>query len=656
MAIIFLLLSFLSFFGTFFVSYKEKKTVFTKLRLAFIKTSLIISFLTAVFTELLSFFGVLTPIYIKILWSAVFVISLIILIYAIKKNKESSEDIGFRKIILFFKKETLGKKIILISCLVVILSLACVSFTLNYDWDSYTYHLPKVEHWIQDKNVDFFPTNNIRQLYLAPFAEYFVLNLRLLSGNALFINFVQFFAFLNCIFLVSLIAKFFDLSPGWQLLSSALVLTLPVGLMQSATTSTDISVSFFIISFVYFGISIIKEKRLSIENIFFLSLSFSLGILTKSTFYIFALPFCLVFGFYYIKFFKLKSLYILFTLLLVFSLLNLSFLIRNYRQFGSIFGPQKTSPLYLASLNGEFGFKVMLSNSVKNIGTHLALPSDAFNGKVAEAAGVFHGIIGYPMNSMKTNWFGMEYKTIFFLGQNANGNFLHTVLFFVVLAIIFVKFRSANKLVLYYSLALVSGFLFFAFLLKWQPWQARLDLPGFVLMAPLVAYALSLVKWKKINEAVSVGLLISALGIVMIFDPIKPIFGKNSIFLKDNSAYIYNYAVAKEVETELGRYNITNTGFVLGQDAWEWEYWFLSKNRRFEYVFFPEILTKTPNFDPNFGYRALIIDNAYLAEPRMDSRIDDFIADKKDILETKDIGNSITLVIYKTEQSQIITY
>ena len=643
MAISFLILSFTLIFGIFSFSFKKKGAVFTNIRLAFVKSSLIISLLVALFTEFLSFFKILNFSSLSFLWLIIFVCSFIIFVIIFKRNNRSFKNLNFNKL-LFLKNEPLLIKITLFLALIILLVLFYTAFTINTNWDSYTYHLPRVEHWIQDANVDFFPTNNVRQLYLAPFAEYFILNLRLLSGNALFINFVQFFSMINSLILVSLIAKFFGLSRRGQLFAFILALTIPMGVMQSTTTQTDYVISFFLISFVYFGISLIKNMRLSISDILFLSTSFSLGILTKSTFYIFALPFCILFGIYYIRLFKSKSFYIIFLLILTFLIANFPFLNRNYQQFGSVFGPQKTSAYYLPNLNDEFGIKPMLSNSIKNIGMHFILPNSYYNQKITETITTFHNIIGFPLNSERTSWYGMNYQLNFSLNHDRLGNFFHIILFFISLPIIFIKRKSIRKSTIFYAISLISGFLLFSFLLKWQLWQTRLDLPLFVLMSPIIAYALSLIKWKNITNLIYISLLCFIVIILFVFDPIKPILGKKSVLLKNNASYIYNYKNAKKIESALNENNIFNVGLMLGGDSWEWEYWLLSKNRRFEYVNFNNDFLKTPNFDSTFKYSALISDQPINTQS------------DTSIKKSMSIDKTITLIIYKTPQSKLFTH
>ena len=642
MDILFLLLSFIFIFGTFLLSYEFKDAVFTNLRLAFIKSSIIVSLLVLVFTELLSFFKILTLNYLSLLWLIVFAFSFMVFITMFKKNNYSLKHLNFNKL-SFIKNESLLIKLMLFLVLIVLLSLFYIVFTINTNWDSYTYHLPRVEHWIQNKNVNFYPTNNIRQLYLAPFAEYFILNLRLLAGNALFVNFVQFFSMLNSLLLASLITKFFKLSWKGQLTAVVLALTIPMGVMQSTTTQTDYVVSFFLISFVYFGISITKKRQFSFSDIFFLSVSFSLGLLTKSTFYIFALPFCIFFGIYYIKLFKLKSFYIVFFIISTFLITNFSFLNRNYQQFGSPLGPQKTAAFYQPNLNEEFGIKPMLSNSAKNIGMHLVSPSNACNKILMGAIVKFHEIIDYPLNSTKTNWYAMPYKLNFSLSHDVIGNFFHIILFFISLLIIIFK-KSNERQILLYAFLLIFESLLFALLLVWQPWQTRLDLPFFLLATPVIAYALSSIKLKNVNILTCISLLCFIIAILFIYDPIKPIFGKKTIFSKNNSSYVYNYNTAKKIESELEKNNISSVGLILGGDSWEWEYWLVSKNRRFEYVLFNQDLIRTPNFDKDFKYQAIIADNNLWSPSQID----------KNISAILHIDKKTTLIIYKEEISTII--
>lgn len=643
MNVFFLTLSFSLIFCIFLFSSKKMGAVFTNLRLAFVKSSLVISLLVAFFTEALSFFKLLTFSYLSLLWFIVFVASLIALVFIFKKNTYSLEKLNLKKL-LFFKNEPWIIKSALLLILIILLALTYIAFTVNNNWDSYTYHLPRVEHWIQDKNVDFYPTNNIRQLYLAPFAEYFVLNLRLLSGNALFVNFVQFFSFLNCLLLASLIAKALNLSKKGQLTASILALTIPMGVLQSVTTQTDLVVSFFLISFVYFGISIIKEKNFFTSNLVFLAVSFSLGILTKSTFYIFALPFCIFFGIYYLKSFKLKSFYILSFLIITFLITNFSFLWRNHQQFGSVLGPQKTATYYQPNLNTDFGIKPMLSNSIKNIGMHLVLPSEHYNKQLMGVIVKFHELLNYPLNSAQTNWRNMPYALSFNLSPDSVGNFLSIILCFIALIVVITNLKLSSKLVLPYSFSLSSSFFLFAFVLVWQPWQARLDLPFFILAAPLIAYALSLLKQKNITLLISCALLCSITMLIYILDPTKPILGDNSIVRKDQQQFIISYDTAKKIEKKLNREKIKSVGLALGEDTPEWQYWLVSKNRRFKYVHFPKDLTSTPNFDPNFSYRALI----------SDQKID--LNHNENISEIINIDKTTTLIIYKNPQTALYTH
>lgn len=323
----------------FLISFNEKEALFTNFRLAFVKASLIITLFVVLITEFLSSFNSLTAQSVQLLWFLLLYISVVFLFHRAFKTKLSINEFHLER--LLYIKKSIAFQLSALSVCTILIGLFLVDLTITNNYDSYTYHLPKVEHWIQNKNVDFFPTNNVRQLYLAPFSEYFILNLKLLSGGIIFNNFVQYFAMLNCLVLASLTAKSFELNFKQQFMASVIALTIPMGLLQSTTTQTDYLESFFLIAFVFFGLSLVKSEKIKSGDVFFLCISFAIGILTKSTFYIFGFPFALLFGLSLMKLLRWKSIYILISVVFTFLLLNIPFLSRNYQQFGSPHPDQK---------------------------------------------------------------------------------------------------------------------------------------------------------------------------------------------------------------------------------------------------------------------------------------------------------------------------
>ena len=70
-----------------------------------------------------------------------------------------------------------------------------------------TYHLPRVMHWIQNKNVYPYATGDIRQTILPPLSEYIILNFQLLSEGDYFANLVQWSAMIGSLGVASMFAK-----------------------------------------------------------------------------------------------------------------------------------------------------------------------------------------------------------------------------------------------------------------------------------------------------------------------------------------------------------------------------------------------------------------------------------------------------------------
>ena len=157
--------------------------------------------------------------------------------------------------------------------------------------DSMSYHMPRVMQWIQNQNVNFYPTSIDLQLLMSPFSEYAILHLQLIVKGDRLANLVQWSSMTGCLLGVSLIAREFGGNTKSQIFSALFCATIPMGILQSTSTQTDYVVSFWIVILVFFLLCYVRRR--SPTYIYGFAVALSLAILTKQTIYIFALPFCI---------------------------------------------------------------------------------------------------------------------------------------------------------------------------------------------------------------------------------------------------------------------------------------------------------------------------------------------------------------------------
>jgi hypothetical protein len=111
------------------------------------------------------------------------------------------------------------------------------------NFDSQTYHLPRIETWVQQHDLEPYPTAIHRQITLAPGAEYLLLHLRLLTGGDALYHLPQWAAGIGCMLAASRIAAQLGGSPRAQLITAFLVGTTPMVVMQSTSTQNDLVVA-----------------------------------------------------------------------------------------------------------------------------------------------------------------------------------------------------------------------------------------------------------------------------------------------------------------------------------------------------------------------------------------------------------------------------
>ena len=108
------------------------------------------------------------------------------------------------------------------------------------NYDSLTYHLPRIEHWVAQGDLGFYATAVHRQVTLAPGAEYLLLHLRLLTGGDSLYHLVQWCAGVGCLLAASRIAGQLGGSARAQWVTVFVVGTVPMVTLQASSTQNDL--------------------------------------------------------------------------------------------------------------------------------------------------------------------------------------------------------------------------------------------------------------------------------------------------------------------------------------------------------------------------------------------------------------------------------
>jgi len=347
-------------------------------------------------------------------------------------------------------------------------------------WDSMTYHMSRVMHWVQNQSVEFYPTSNLRQLYLAPWAEYAILHLQILNNGDLFANSIQWLSLLGSVIGVSLIARELGASKVGQALSAVIAATVPMGILQGSSTQTDLTVAFWLACFVYFLMVISRKPALI--SVLGAGGALGLAILTKATAYLYALPFLFFFVIWlFVKKFPRKWI-ILVTLSSIVILVNVAHLYRNYSLFRNPLGPSSVETGFVME-NEVFSIQSVASNLLKNTALHLTTPFDNINRFIEKVINKLHKIMNFQVNDERTTWPGTTFSVNSLTRhEDTAGNPWHFILILFCFVLVLVQ-RQFKNIVGVYLLLVLSAFILMSGYLKWQPWNSRLHLPLFILFS-----------------------------------------------------------------------------------------------------------------------------------------------------------------------------
>jgi hypothetical protein len=341
--------------------------------------------------------------------------------------------------------------------------------------DALSYHLPRVERWALDRAIGFYPTDEQRQLWIAPGAEYFLVQLRVLAGTGRVYNLLQWLAFALCPIVLSLIARELGASRRGQLFSAVYSLTIPMAISQASGSQVDIVASFWLCVSVALMLRVkLKRANTSVLDAAALGAACGLAYLAKGTNAMFLFPFVVWTLASLMRQAKARMLPLAAVSLIVVAAVIAPHTARTCAQYGNPFGPETTVKL----TNDVISPAALASNVIRNAALHASAPADAWNRALFAGILRVHKMLGVDVNDPRTTWtdlaFSVPRKRE---DEHVSGNPLHALL--ILLATI-VAARSRKRAAFAALACTIAGALIFALLLKWQPWHSRMHLPLFV--------------------------------------------------------------------------------------------------------------------------------------------------------------------------------
>jgi len=461
-----------------------------RLRKAFLKTGLLIGIYIALTTEILSLFHALTR------WPVAAAWILLILGVGWFGLQRSRLKTGLTCLYKSSKQLQRGEVFlalglgILLTLLLVIIIYAPINNT-----DSLQYHMGRVVHWVQNRSLEHYATNFEPQLINPIWSEEAILHIRLLWGDDRFAELVQWSAMLGCILTVSLIAGLLGAGRKGQVAAALFSASVPLGILEATSAQNDYVTAFWLVCLLANTILCYQEE----SYILYLACALGLGLLTKGTFYPYALPVMLWLAYLLVKRlgFKrtLKPLLLTAGIVIV---LNVGFWSRNLITFGGPLG----SGAYIgrmASVSIEPGF--IASSVARNIAMNFITPSDQVNAEMHARLTKVFGKYDPNLQGFQFTW-GWNHEDL-----AANPLHFLTIPFCILILLIFRK-RIKNPLVWQYILVSLSIFVALSFIIKIDQFGIRYQLPFIITWAPVFGLALEVLHSPRLYWAVVLFLLV----------------------------------------------------------------------------------------------------------------------------------------------------
>ncbi len=458
------------------------------------------------FSELLSLFHALNTLWVSIFWGLALTASIVL---GWKKGWILE---GFHSLRTGWRKpgwfDILAGTIVAI--ILVLLFVVAVKSPVNNN-DALLYHMSRTMHWAQNQSFQHYATNYEHQLYNPILAELIILQARLLTNSDQLANLVQWLALVGCIVGISGISQLLGNGRMGRWISVAFALSIPLAVLQATNPKNDLVTAFWLICLLFF-IFINRHRENSYLEIITIGAALGLGLLTKGTFYVYAIAPVVYYGVILLGRRNLKDAILKFTLIAVIALIiNLGYWIRNIDTFGTPLGSNQFVSKHTSN-QLTFG-KILGSNSL-GIMQNFATPDEETNEKIISAVKLTLGKIDPSATDFSLFWSWNH--------EDYAGNPLHVVLVLLVILILALRFRSNKQIVNHYLFVSVGIYFFLTTIVFYGIFGIRFQIPVLLAFSPLVGVIDQMIQKKWLQTVATLLLLLSAFPWVL-FNRTRPL-------------------------------------------------------------------------------------------------------------------------------------
>lgn len=456
--------------------------------------------------------------------------------------------------------------------------------TVPYNWDSMTYHLPRIAHWTQNGNVFAYATHNDRQIGSTTLASYNCLLVYILSGKKdIFLNLVQCMAYVTNAVMVYFIARKCQVNVKLSTLASILYMAMPIAFAEATTTQNDNFATMWLLFFVYLILDYNDISKSMIYDgynklkIVMLAGCLAMGYLSKPSVCFAMLIFLL---WTLVCVIKRKDNVVTIVKFLgiaagVCIILLLPQILHNLITFGKISPPNVGARQLVGTLAPNYLFIGFLKNFTYNL-------ANSFMPQIKEWLSVFlyavASVFAVNLDDPSIAEDGGAY-TFSSHPYGCDTALNPLVLLTAIICIIWclVRIKKQQDIQKKYCLAAMLSYIVFCVFLRWQPFISRYMVGYFALFCPLIVIQLQDLLTVIKNSNVRKGILAGSFLICFLSygGVIKNVM---EIDTKDwPRSYFYHvggyYNQYEEVCDTIVDSNYTAIGLVTGSNSYEYPLW-----------------------------------------------------------------------------------